>query len=359
MLKGWLRSFTRGLHLSNPALLAGLFCFCPVVEQALAGNTVEEARPCKGEDLFERLCRERPDALAAIEKQAEAMPFAKGYFYKVTRDGVRPSYLFGTLHLADPRITHIPQTVSEALKGSSTLIVEVRDTMPEVENAPPKQMKAKARLAFKSLALAEPDHWPERLLSRDDLEKLQAEVAARHVSTDAIGRLKPAFLALWLDTPACATGSKTMPVLDTILVEQAKADQVKVAGLESISQQVEALDHLGTDDDRALLRSTIMQMRHADDLVETAIRRYVEGDLGALVAWMRSPDIVLGSEAARTPPAFLDLLLDARNEAMLPKITSYLNEGGAFIAVGAAHLPGEQGLAALIEKQGFTLERIE
>jgi len=359
MLRRWLPSFRADLPRFNLALLAGLFCIGLTVVHARAGSAAAEARPCKGQDLFDRLRLERPEALASIEKQAEAMPFARGRFYKVTREGVRPSYLFGTLHLADPRITHMTHETTEALKSSNTLVVEVRDTAQDAEQKPSPQLRARARLAIKNLTFAEPSHWPERLLSREDLQKLQAEAAARHVSIEAIGRLKPAFLALWLDTPACAAGTKTMPVLDTLLIERAKVDQVKIAGLESIAEQVEALDRLNADDDRALLRSTIMQMRHADDLVETSIRRYEKGDLGELVAWMRSPDIVLGDEAARTPRAFLDLLLDARNEAMLAKIASYLKEGGAFIAVGAAHLPGEKGLASLIEKQGFTLERIE
>jgi len=353
------RFFKRGINQFNPVLLAGLFCICVALQPMRTANAGTEARPCKGADLFERLRQERPEALSAIETQAEAMPFGKRRFYKITRDGVRPSYLFGTLHLADPRITQIPSEIAEALKSATTLVVEVRDTPQGAESQPPRQARARARLAMRNLALAEPDHWPEKLLSREDLDKLKAEAAARHASVDSIGRLKPAFLALWLDTPVCAQGSTTMPVLDTLLVERAKADQLKIAGLESISEQVAALDDLSLDDARALLRSTILQIPHANDFVETSLRRYEEGNLGALLAWMRSPDIVPGNDEARTPPAFLDLLLDKRNEAMLAKIVSYLKEGGAFIAVGAAHLPGENGLASLIEKQGFTLELID
>jgi uncharacterized protein YbaP (TraB family) len=35
-----------------------------------------------------------------------------------------------------------------------------------------------------------------------------------------------------------------------------------------------------------------------------------------------------------------------------------LEKGGAFIAVGALHLPGELGLVHLLEKQGRTLTRV-
>jgi uncharacterized protein YbaP (TraB family) len=36
-----------------------------------------------------------------------------------------------------------------------------------------------------------------------------------------------------------------------------------------------------------------------------------------------------------------------------------LKRGGAFIAVGAAHLPGKEGLLSLFEKDGYEVETVE
>ena len=51
-------------------------------------------------------------------------------------------------------------------------------------------------------------------------------------------------------------------------------------------------------------------------------------------------------------------MLDARNAKWLPKIEAYFARGGAFVAVGLGHLLGPRGLPALLEKDGYTVERV-
>jgi uncharacterized protein len=46
-------------------------------------------------------------------------------------------------------------------------------------------------------------------------------------------------------------------------------------------------------------------------------------------------------------------LIDQRNQRMVQRMDSYLREGGAFVAVGALHMPGEQGLLSLLRKRGY------
>ena len=52
-------------------------------------------------------------------------------------------------------------------------------------------------------------------------------------------------------------------------------------------------------------------------------------------------------------------ILDGRNRAWLPGLAAELSRGGAFVAVGALHLPGEAGLIELLRKQGFTVARMD
>jgi uncharacterized protein YbaP (TraB family) len=52
---------------------------------------------------------------------------------------------------------------------------------------------------------------------------------------------------------------------------------------------------------------------------------------------------------------FQDRLITRRNRLMAERLQPYLQEGNAFVAVGALHLPGETGLLELLEQRGYTV----
>jgi uncharacterized protein len=51
------------------------------------------------------------------------------------------------------------------------------------------------------------------------------------------------------------------------------------------------------------------------------------------------------------------LLLTGRNATMAARARPLLQEGGAFIAVGALHLPGKDGLIERFRAQGYSVAR--
>src|SRR5215510_13958232 len=55
---------------------------------------------------------------------ADAMPFSNGVLWRVARADGAASYLFGTLHSTDERVTALPQPVSDAFTASQTLAIE-------------------------------------------------------------------------------------------------------------------------------------------------------------------------------------------------------------------------------------------
>jgi uncharacterized protein YbaP (TraB family) len=57
--------------------------------------------------------------------------------------------------------------------------------------------------------------------------------------------------------------------------------------------------------------------------------------------------------------AFEKRIITDRNHVMAERASTYLAKGGAFMAVGALHLPGEEGLVELLRKQGFTVTSVQ
>ena len=51
-------------------------------------------------------------------------------------------------------------------------------------------------------------------------------------------------------------------------------------------------------------------------------------------------------------------LLTRRNERMVQRMQPRLKEGNAFIAVGALHLPGEEGLLKKLADRGYTITTV-
>ena len=64
-----------------------------------------------------------------------------------------------------------------------------------------------------------------------------------------------------------------------------------------------------------------------------------------------------GTEA--TWNSFKSLLLDTRNQRMAERAAPFIEDGNAFIAVGALHLPGETGLVQLLRDRGYKVTAVD
>ena len=63
--------------------------------------------------------------------QNPASSFSRGLLWKIEKPGTRPSVLFGTIHLSDPRVTKLPDVVSREFSQSKSFTMEI---MPSMEN---------------------------------------------------------------------------------------------------------------------------------------------------------------------------------------------------------------------------------
>lgn len=339
---------------SGPALagllLAAMLSLLPGIP------AVRAAEACGGRDLFPRLRAETPAAFGAIEAAGRAMPFGTGLLLRLSRDGREPSYLFGTLHVSDARATGLSEAVRAAIAGADLVALEVA----EPDTRPRQGAQPAARPTADVILLAPSDRRPERLLDAPALEALRAAVKRRGLPASAADTYKPAVLALLLDMPTCAAARPgDPPIVDAAVAEAGRGAGAKVIGLETVGEQVEALGELSEGDARTLLVASTRLAPHAEDMHETAIARYLARDPGGLAAWMTAPALVPGVEDARYPAAFLEALLDGRNRRMHERARPLLEAGRAFVAVGAAHLPGENGLARLFERDGYRVEVVE
>ena len=294
-----------------------------------------------------------PTRVGPAEAEERAIPFARGRLFRITRQGIRPSWLFGTIHLSDPRVTAFSPALREAIRGARTVALELA---PE-EGARGEKLFASLGLRGTAKLLAKGPERGDRLLAPGDLKRLEALLAARDLPTSAARVLKPGFLALLLSIPACAAAGEDDDV-DTRVGRLGGDAKVRVVGLETADEQISAMTGFAPEIQRDLMIATLDGAPYLEDVHETLIRRYLESRTGAILAISRLGLPIPGLERP-LPPIVREAVIDARNRRMRDRALPLLKRGGAVIAVGAAHLPGEQGLARLIENAGYGIEIVE
>ena len=310
---------------------------------------------CHGRDLFPALKSEAPAAYAAIETAANAMPFRHGKLFRLSRAGSEPSYILATLHLSDPRITSFSPRLTATLTGSKIVVLETVETGDVLLRAIKNN-----HAAWRRATLARDNQRADNLLGTTDFKQLEALVARSGLPRSVAREFKPSTLALLLDLSPCAVRLPgTKPYLDKLVANIARENKIETVGLESMIEQIEILNGLPRETERDLLIAVLRRADRSEDFVETQIARYAEGDIGGLLAWLQSAEPVRGVAQAQIPLAFVDRLITFRNHRMRDRALSLLKRGGAFIAVGAVHLPGKEGLLSLFETEGYHVDTLE
>lgn len=104
------------------------------------------------------------------------------------------------------------------------------------------------------------------------------------------------------------------------------------------------------------IRNLISAAQYGDnieDAMETTIALYLQGEIGMIMPALRK--IVPDSLSEEDYDLFQKVLLTDRNHIMAQRAAPILASGGVFVAVGALHLPGKEGLIELLRTQGYTI----
>src|SRR5690606_16831784 len=88
---------------------------------------------CTGIDLTADLQKTDPAAYKKIESEAAATLNGKGLLWKLEKPGEMPSFLFGTMHLTDPRVVTLPPAAQKAFDGADTVIIETTEVLDQAK----------------------------------------------------------------------------------------------------------------------------------------------------------------------------------------------------------------------------------
>jgi uncharacterized protein YbaP (TraB family) len=131
---------------------------------------------------------------------------------------------------------------------------------------------------------------------------------------------------------------------------------IKVVGLETLEQQLTFLEEMPMPMQLSLLDQAIAEYAKVDEAHDEMVKAYLQNNLVELQALT---DEQLQSVDKTASEYFLQSGIRDRNLRMMKSLVPHLQDNTVFIAVGALHLPGKEGLLNLLRLQGYELAPLE
>lgn len=309
---------------------------------------------CTGRNLLPELQQKDPKAYQALEAEAAKVPNGHSIFWKIEKPGIAPSFLLGTMHVTDPRVLTMPKGAPEASAAADTIIVESDEILDD-------KKAALALLAKPELSMFTDGTTITNRLTPEQTATLETGLKQRGLSLTAVNRMKPWILAAFVALPACEKARKAegQSFLDKQIAENAAKAGKRVVGLETYAEQLAAMNDLPMAFHLQSLIDAVELGDKINDVNETMISLYLKGEVGEIMPMMQA--VAPDTETAKIDghADFDQRIVIDRNKIMAQRAGPLLSQGKVFMAVGALHLPGEQGLVELLRTQGFTVTALQ
>lgn len=260
----------------------------------------------------------------------------------VIEDSDSRLYLFGTIHTLRPEDTWRDERIERAFAESQELIVEVAEADDEAIMGQLFRQFGVDRQVDLSTKLD-----PE---CRADLE---AAVAAYGANPQGTERLMPWLAALSFAQLAFAhSGYDVQLGVDLTLKREAEAAGMGIASLETAEGQMRQLAELSEAHQVAYLCDTLESAPTLGAQLDRVRDAWLVGDTGAIAQ-------ELEQGLSQTHPELYQAFFVARNQAMAQAILDrFQGAGASFVAIGAGHLVGDEGVLAQIESRGASVRRV-
>ncbi len=272
----------------------------------------------------------------------------KPFLWKI--ETKQPSYLFGTIHLPDERVTTLHPSVETAFAESEYVYTEIPlDT---------KDMLSQVKYLLLEGDTTLYDIVPADLIQRSEQQIKEINPA---LTIEPFAKFKVWALATSLPLLEQQLKNPGVMALDAQLYQRASNEGKGVGGIETMQEQMQYFEALSQKEEIKMLRDTIEFMEQADTdgtpIAEEFIKFYTQGDIEEFSDLMIK--YVKEDEFSRE---FIQKILHDRNFIMADRIEKKLKKNPSrsyFFAVGAGHFGGDTGVQKLLMKKGFKIKRIE
>jgi hypothetical protein len=303
---------------------------------------------CDGPSLADTLTEAEARAVA---EETAGIAYPEGLFWSATRDGRRID-LIGTMHVHDPRLAAVRDRALPLLEAAEVLYVEAT-------RAEEAEMEATILAEPQRIFVLDGPTLPERL-PEDEWRALAEAAEARMVPAFMAAKMRPWYLTIALAMPPCAMPDmiEGRRGLDHMLLDDAAEMNLEARALEPWETVLGLFADSPEADQLAMLRLSAAPPELQTEAFVAMLDGYFAGRIAEIwamsrIAGYRTPGLD-PAEADALMAATEDLLIVARNHAWIERLEA-AEERRIAVAVGALHLPGEDGLLRLLEARGWRI----
>lgn len=266
----------------------------------------------------------------------------KALLWKITgKDIVKPSYLFGTIHMIGKEDFILTDLTKEGLEKTERITFEI--DMADM-NDMGKQMSMMMK------AFMDGGTTLKELLSEEDYKLVGDYFNKMGMPMMFLERIKPMFLSALTATDMSPNALQSGEIMsyEMELMKIAETQEKETGGLETMEFQMSMFDSIPYQAQATMLVEGIKNQDGGDEQFAEMVKMYKAQDINAMHKMIDEDEGGVGD--------YEELLLINRNVNWIPIMAEMMTEKPTFFAVGAGHLGGQKGVITLLRAEGYTLE---
>ena len=269
--------------------------------------------------------------------------------WKVSGNGLgRPSYIFGTHHMAPASMIDQIAGMNAAIDGCDIVVGEIeKDSL----------MSQESQMKMAGFMIAPVDSTLDKLYTPDEYAEVEKVFnkyfGAMGVKLAQMKSLKPNAISTQLQAMQAI---KYFPNFDANnLIDMAVQERANEAGrpslgLETLQEQIDLLFNAPMTEQAKSLLEACRQDEFFQVQSSALAEAYMHQDLDKLMQVMT--DATMGGDSEEA----MEALIYSRNRNWAEKLEKMMPERACLVCVGAGHLPGAKGLLQLLRDKGYTVE---
>lgn len=261
----------------------------------------------------------------------------KTLLWEITGNGLKqPSYLFGTMHILCAEDARVSTNLKKVIKNSEEIYFEIdMDNMAELMGAM-KYLRMNDGVKLSDLlTVAE----YERV--KDYFEKNKTMLPF-----SMMNRFKPYFVSSLIGEKIMTCEKKNG--MEELIMRESRQYDKEIKGLETTEFQASIFDSIPYAKQARDLVAYIDSIDNYKDITLEMVNVYRQQDLERMDSLIKKSDPGMEN--------YMDLLLYNRNRRWVEQMPAIMQKGSILFAVGAGHLPGDQGVIKLLVKKGYTVK---
>ena len=267
----------------------------------------------------------------ATQAQTKSVKLENSLLWEVSGNGLsKPSYLYGTIHSICPTDYFLTEKTKNAFQKSDKLIVEINFSDPN-EMADAQKLAMSPELLSKKLT-------PEQLSELDSILQKATGIKVQQVDSYSLATVMS---LITIKTFDC----ETLKSYESDFTDLAKKEKKSVGGFETVKGQLNMLSNAYTDSE---------MIKSLADASKTQTKKMVKDYKNENIMDLYG-DIANEKVMSKKAKKYI---LDDRNREWVKKMKDMMKNEALFVAVGSAHLAGDEGVINLLRKAGYKVKPV-